>query len=377
MCALFGLGRHPNDRAIIRQLAREGASRRVQDAATKLGHAYHLYEPSDVPRRARRAVPRVQHGPRCARDAAIPDAVRARIRSELGREWFRTEHQRDPLDAREFTGYLARISRPAPMPVAGYDLTFSPVKSVSALWAIAPRELAASDRRVSRRGGAGHDRMAGEARRLHPPRHRRRRPGRHDRADRGRVHPPRLARRRPGPAHPRRGQQQGLHPGRAVAVAGRTGAVPEQGRRVRALQHPPRSAADRTGRGAVRRARRRGRRQARGPRDRRTATRVAARLVVAPGRHRDGTRGPDAALPGRARSPTDHDRAGGAGPAGDALDAGPEARTAVGGRATAHLASGSRRGPPWRRTRSKPSYGGSPATRRLRLRSTWTSSPRP
>ena len=144
MCALFGLGRHPNDRAIIRQLARDGASRRVQDAATKLGHAYHLYEPSAF-HAALAARYREFNTDRGARgDAAIPDAVRARIRSELGREWFRTEHHRDPLDAREFTGYLARISRPAPMPVAGYDLTFSPVKSVSALWAIAPRELAAT-----------------------------------------------------------------------------------------------------------------------------------------------------------------------------------------------------------------------------------------
>ncbi len=144
MCALFGLGRHPNDRAIIRQLARDGASYRVQDAATKLGHAYHFYEPSEF--HAALAVRyREFNAARGVRgDAAIPDVVRARIRSELGRVWFRTEHHRAPLDAREFTGYLARISRPAPMPVAGYDLTFSPVKSVSALWAIAPRELAAS-----------------------------------------------------------------------------------------------------------------------------------------------------------------------------------------------------------------------------------------
>ena len=162
MCALFGLGRHPNDRAIIRQLARDGASGRVQDAATKLGHAYHLYEPSEF--HAALAVRyREFNTDRGVRgDAAISDSVRARIRSELGREWFRTEHHRDPLDAREFTGYLARISRPAPMPVAGYDLTFSPVKSVSALWAIAPRELAAAIASVPRRGGAGHDRMAGE-----------------------------------------------------------------------------------------------------------------------------------------------------------------------------------------------------------------------
>jgi hypothetical protein len=144
MCALFGLGRHPNDRAIIRQLARGGAPRRVQDAATKLGHAYHVYGPSEF-RTALAARYREFNTGRDRRgDAAIPDAVRARIRTELGREWFRAQHHRDPTDAREFTGYLTRVSRPAPVAVAGYDLTFSPVKSVSALWAIAPRELAES-----------------------------------------------------------------------------------------------------------------------------------------------------------------------------------------------------------------------------------------
>ncbi|MDP9092590.1 MAG: relaxase domain-containing protein, partial [Actinomycetota bacterium] len=144
MCALFGLGRHPNDRAIIRQLARDGASRRVQDAATKLGHAYHFYEPSAFQTAVAGRYREFNTARGARSDAGIPDTVRARIRTELGREWFHAEHHRDPLDAREFTGYLARISRPAPMPVAGYDLTFSPVKSVSALWAIAPRELAAT-----------------------------------------------------------------------------------------------------------------------------------------------------------------------------------------------------------------------------------------
>ncbi|CAN5526672.1 hypothetical protein BH10ACT8_BH10ACT8_07330 [soil metagenome] len=144
MCALFGLGRHPNDRAIIRQMARDGATRRVQDSATKLGHAYHQYEPNafHVALAAKYREFNTARG--APGDAAIPDTARSRICSELGREWFRTEHHREPLDAREFTGYLARVSRPAPMPVAGYDLTFSPVKSVSALWAIAPRELSAT-----------------------------------------------------------------------------------------------------------------------------------------------------------------------------------------------------------------------------------------
>ena len=38
---------------------------------------------------------------------------------------------------------IAKLSRPKTTAVAGYDLTFSPVKSVSTLWAIAPPEVAA------------------------------------------------------------------------------------------------------------------------------------------------------------------------------------------------------------------------------------------
>jgi hypothetical protein len=51
---------------------------------------------------------------------------------------FAEQHGGPPADARELTGHLARVSRPASTAVAGYDLTFSPVKSVSVLWAIAP-----------------------------------------------------------------------------------------------------------------------------------------------------------------------------------------------------------------------------------------------
>ena len=48
-----------------------------------------------------------------------------------------------PADDRELTGYIARETRARTTAVAGYDLTFSPVKSVSALWAIAPMDVAA------------------------------------------------------------------------------------------------------------------------------------------------------------------------------------------------------------------------------------------
>ena len=54
---------------------------------------------------------------------------------------FGEAYGREPIDARELSGHLARISRQATTAVAGYDLSFSPVKSVSTLWAIAPREV--------------------------------------------------------------------------------------------------------------------------------------------------------------------------------------------------------------------------------------------
>jgi len=44
---------------------------------------------------------------------------------------------------RELSGVLASVSRPTVTAVAGYDLTFSPVKSVSSLWAVAAQPVAA------------------------------------------------------------------------------------------------------------------------------------------------------------------------------------------------------------------------------------------
>ncbi len=70
------------------------------------------------------------------------EAERARVRSEVAREFFVADHDREPRDARELSAALARYSRPRQTSVAGYDLTLSPVKSVSTLWAVAPPEVA-------------------------------------------------------------------------------------------------------------------------------------------------------------------------------------------------------------------------------------------
>ena len=74
---------------------------------------------------------------------ASPADIRARARTEVAKEFFTEEHGRAPSNPRELDAALKRYSRPPRAAVAGFDLTFSPVKSVSTLWAIAPPEVSA------------------------------------------------------------------------------------------------------------------------------------------------------------------------------------------------------------------------------------------
>jgi hypothetical protein len=84
------------------------------------------------------------------RDWPVPRSERARIRTEVATELFATEHGRPPQDARELAATIAKHSRPQTTAVAGYDLTFSPVKSVSALWALAEPMVAAQIEKAHR-----------------------------------------------------------------------------------------------------------------------------------------------------------------------------------------------------------------------------------
>jgi hypothetical protein len=145
MRALFGCGLHPL--AQVRQQQLEGpdlALRDYQDAA-RLGAPFKIVDSDVSPFRvevARRfAALRTAAG--LAAGAALPAADRARVRTEVARERFRAEHGREPMDARELAGQIAKDSRPRTQTVAGYDLTFSPVKSVSTLWAVAEPAAAA------------------------------------------------------------------------------------------------------------------------------------------------------------------------------------------------------------------------------------------
>src|SRR3546814_14638194 len=73
----------------------------------------------------------------------VPAADRAKVRTEVGTEFFRAEHGRAPTDARELAAAIAKHSRPKTNAVAGYDLPFSPVKSASVLWGLSHPKTAA------------------------------------------------------------------------------------------------------------------------------------------------------------------------------------------------------------------------------------------
>ena len=142
MKSLFGLGVHPNADKIYNHVS---PRLRVQPAtaATQLGRKYPVREEpsSEFTRRVGKAFRAHNIEAGKAPTASLDDDVRAGIRTRIAHEMFAEQYEREPADARELSGFIARATRARTTAVAGYDLTFSPVKSISALWAIAPPEV--------------------------------------------------------------------------------------------------------------------------------------------------------------------------------------------------------------------------------------------
>jgi conjugative relaxase-like TrwC/TraI family protein len=142
---LFGCGLHPL--AELRQQQLEGPDLTDQDFqnVARLGVPFKIVDNDLIPFRLEVAKRIAALNTAIGRpaDASIAAADRARVRTQVAREFFLAEHGREPVNARELTGQIAKDSRPRPETVAGYDLTFSPVKSVSTLWAVAEPAVAA------------------------------------------------------------------------------------------------------------------------------------------------------------------------------------------------------------------------------------------
>ena len=148
MKALFGEGLHPNAERITRHLTGFGVAKAGAIAAARLGRPFRVNaEENEFTRRLRGRLPRLQHHPRPRPQSQPRPATPARrIRTAIGRDMFTEHYGRPPADDRELSGYIARhIPRPNHRR-RRIRPHLHPVKSVSALWAIAPRSRPAPSR---------------------------------------------------------------------------------------------------------------------------------------------------------------------------------------------------------------------------------------
>jgi conjugative relaxase-like TrwC/TraI family protein len=150
MRALFGAGMHPLATQRLEQLRDADLTEANIRAVTRLGVPFKISdtEPARFRVEVARRIAAFNEQAGLPADWPVSPTERARIRTEVARALFAAEHGRPPADAREVAGTIAKHSRPAAQTVAGFDLTFSPVKSVSTLWAVADPRVAAQIERA-------------------------------------------------------------------------------------------------------------------------------------------------------------------------------------------------------------------------------------
>ncbi len=344
---LFGAGMHPLAQQRMDALHGPGLTEADYREVSRLGTPFKIFSPDVSPFRVevakRLAALNLLDG--VPSRTAVVAEERARIRTEVGREFFRAEFGREPADARELAGLIAKLSRPQTTAIAGFDLTFSPVKSVSTLWALADPATAATIERC-------HQAAIADALRFietHALFTRTGAKGVRQVNVRGLV----------AAAFTHRDSRAGdpdLHT--HVAVANKVQTLTDAGcpstagscsrRRSppRRPTTPPSNGTWRRPRRPVRRPHHVGRTPPR-PGDRRRRPRPERPLVGTPAQHRGPPRRARRGVPGRAWASADPDRDPRPGPAGQPRDPRPQARTPHPRRATHRVAGPSRTRPGW------------------------------
>jgi len=132
--ALFGAALHPNMAARLVPLPVD-ASREQIRAASRLGTPFKVFSGATAFQK--------EVTVRCSVwESAYPGAgevpvgLRAEIRTDIAREQFVGRFGRIPSPL-ELSSEVARLSRDPGTACAGFDVTFTQVKSVSALWVVA------------------------------------------------------------------------------------------------------------------------------------------------------------------------------------------------------------------------------------------------
>src|SRR5215217_5122147 len=128
MRALFGCGLHPLAELRQQQLAGPALTIRDFQDAARLGAPFKIVDGVVSPFRLEvaRRIAAINAAAGLPADAPLAAADRARVRTEVAREFFLAEHGREPMDARELAGQIAKASRPRAQTVAGYELDVLP-----------------------------------------------------------------------------------------------------------------------------------------------------------------------------------------------------------------------------------------------------------
>jgi len=134
MKALYGEGLHPNAEAMIIAAQAEGKGVVEAHAAVKLGRAYYGYSTGGTDLSAKIET---GYGDFTRMNHREPNATERRvIRAREGAQAFRDAKGRQPADKEELGRFITAATRPTQQAVAGFDLVFSPAKSVSVLWGL-------------------------------------------------------------------------------------------------------------------------------------------------------------------------------------------------------------------------------------------------
>src|SRR5262249_12552389 len=130
--ALFVSGLHPNAEEIVNHLISERIGEAPAKSVVHLGRPFQGNDTSTELRRCLKEAYRrhnIEHGQHS--NASIGTQQRALIRTKVAHKAFRDSYGRDPSNDDELRQFMARGWKGMPTSVAGYALTFTPVKSVS------------------------------------------------------------------------------------------------------------------------------------------------------------------------------------------------------------------------------------------------------
>ncbi|MBX0301849.1 relaxase domain-containing protein [Cryobacterium sp. 1639] len=138
MKALFGEGLHPDAEQIIATAQGEGKTADEAIELAKLGRGYYSYKQGTTDLREQIETgysdfTRINHREPNAEERRV-------IRVREGAQAFRTAKGRQPADKEELGRFITAATRPTQQAVAGFDLVFSPAKSVSTLWGLGDNE---------------------------------------------------------------------------------------------------------------------------------------------------------------------------------------------------------------------------------------------